>query len=181
MPESVGRLAAIRFDHGEPVDDLLEAAVRHLQARGARVCGYLQRETQDPMSCCNVTHLEDVSGGARYRISQPLGAGSRGCRLDPQRLAQMCGLLLGKLDTDADFLVLNRFGKGESEGHGFRAVIEKAYDRAIPVLTAVRRDYCEAWGAFTDDIAQLLPPEEAAVLDWAVAASTQAARRRILA
>jgi len=179
MTEPAGRLAAIRFDHGDAIDDLLEVAARSLQARGAKVCGCLQRETEDPGSCCNITYLEDVSGGARRRISQPLGAGSRGCRLDPRALAVISGLLLTELDSDLDFLVLNRFGKGESEGQGFRAVIEKAFDKGIPVLTAVREAYGDAWMRFTDGVAQLLPPEERAVLDWAAAAVDQTEPNRV--
>lgn len=160
------RLAAIRFEPEDGIDALLERVVRYLQAEGVKVSGYLQRESLDPNACCNISHLEDVSDGTWHRISQALGSGSRGCRLDPRALADLSGLLLARLETDTDFLVLNRFGKGESEGQGFRAVIERAFDHGIPVLTAVRETYAPAWDAFTDGNATLLPADVPAILSW---------------
>lgn len=56
--------------------------------------------------------------------------GAKGCRLDPRALAALSGSLLGELDAGTQLLVLNRFGKGESEGHGFRAVIEQVFQSA---------------------------------------------------
>ena len=73
---------------------------------------------------------------------------------------------------------LNRFGKGESEGQGFRAVIEDACMRGIPVLTAVREAYVEAWEAFAGDLGLLLPPDRAAVTGWTDRAIGNAGRRR---
>lgn len=167
------RLAAIRFKPEDGIDALLERVVRHLQAEGVKVSGYLQRESLDPNSCCNISHLEDVSDGTWHRISQALGSGSRGCRLDPRALADVSGLLLARLEADTEFLVLNRFGKGESEGQGFRAVIERAFDLGIPVLTAVRETYADAWDAFTDGSATLLPADAPAIFSWADAVKKQ--------
>jgi nucleoside-triphosphatase THEP1 len=175
--KAVTPLAAIRFNHEDSVDDLLEFAARALQTKGVSVTGYLQRETEDA-SCCNITHLEDLSDGALYRISQALGSGSRGCRLDPTALAEVSGMLHTTLETGTDFLVLNRFGKGESEGQGFRAAIEKALDMRTPVLTAVREAYAAAWEEFTDGSAVLLPPDKVAILDWAQTAVEDARARQ---
>lgn len=166
VDEVCPRLAAIAFKPEDGIDTLLEHVARQLQAEGLKVSGYLQRESVDPNSCCNISHLEDVADGTWHRISQALGSGSRGCRLDPGALADVSGMLLGRLETETEFLVLNRFGKGESEGQGFRAVIERAFDRGIPVLTAVREAYEPAWKAFTAGSALLLPPDRPSVLAW---------------
>lgn len=171
---SVTPLAAIRFTPEDGIDDLLESVVRALQSEGVSVCGFLQRESQDPNACCNISHLEDVSDGTWHRISQALGSGSKGCRLDPRALADASGLLLARLEAGTEFLVLNRFGKGESEGQGFRSVIERAFELGIPVLTAVREAYQPAWSEFTDGSAQLLSPDKAAALAWAKAALQEA-------
>lgn len=168
--EVCSQLAAIRFTPEDGIDNLLEHAVRALQSEGVKVSGYLQRESLDPNACCNISHLEDVSDGTWHRISQALGSGSKGCRLDPRALADVSGLLLARLETDTEFLVLNRFGKGESEGQGFRTVIEKAFELDIPVLTAVREAYAPAWDQFTEGSARLLLPDKAAILAWARAA-----------
>ena len=127
MTVPISAIAAVRFSGGDNVDEVLETVVRAVQSRGYPVAGYLQRETPDGPGCCSATFLEDVSSGEQLRITQALGAGSRGCRLNPQALADVSGRLLSVVDANTDLLVLNRFGKGESDGHGFRSVIESAY------------------------------------------------------
>ena len=100
------------------------------------------------------------------RITQALGRGSIGCRLDPRALVELSGALLSELDSGVDLLVLNRFGKGESEGQGFRTVIEKGFQTGIPVLTAVRDTYAGAWAAFGGEISETLAPHPDSVLAW---------------
>ncbi len=159
-------LAAVRFGDVDRIDDLLETVARSVQARGCSVVGFLQRETPDGPGCCPVTYLESIATGEQVRISQALGAGSRGCRLDPRALAGTTGHLLADLDARPQLLVLNRFGKGESDGHGFRSVIERACSLGVPVLTAVRATYEPAWNAFTGELGTFLVPEITHVRQW---------------
>lgn len=170
MAASFPLLAAIRYGKDDPVDVLLEGVVRGLQAGGVRVAGYVQRESDTGANCCPTTHLEDVTSGVRHVISQPLGAGAKGCRLDPQALAALCGEVQSWLAGDVDLLVLNRFGKGESQGHGFRVAIERAMLDGVPVLTAVHDTYLPAWLDFAGDYAASLAPSRAEVDAWARAA-----------
>lgn len=167
MTASLPMLAAIRYGQDDPVDALLEGVVRALQAKGVRVAGYVQRETDAGENCCATMHLEDVATGALHVISQPLGSGAKGCRLDPQALAGLCGLLDAALAGGVDALVLNRFGKGEAEGHGFRAAIERALTEGVPVLVAVQDAYLPAWQEFAGDYGLSLPPVRAEVDAWA--------------
>ena len=160
------RLAAIRFDHSCDVDAVLEAAVVAMRSRHRDIRGFVQREDEADDDCCKVTYLEDLVSGARHRISQPLGRGSRGCRLDPVAMAEICGPLLESLDRAPELIVINRFGKGEADGQGLRRVFEKAYLLKIPVLTAVREAHEDAWRQFTDGDADFLPPDVEAVLAW---------------
>ena len=146
-------IAAIRFSGGDPVDAVLEQVVMDLRSSGRRLGGFLQREIDDGENCCSVTYLENLADGSMVRISQPLGSGSRGCRLNPHALAELAGTVLREMDAGVDLLILNRFGKGESDGHGFRQVIEKAFLDGVPVLTAVRDTYGEAWDAFGAEFA----------------------------
>lgn len=164
--QMISLLGAVRFTHDEPVDLILEAVVRQLKADGFRVTGYLQREAQDGDGCCSPVQLENIADGRMFHITQPLGSGSRGCRLDPQALANRCGPLSKDLDEGVDILVLNRFGRGESEGQGFRAVIEEAFQKGIPVLVAVRDPYVDAWHAFGGVFAEDLPANEQEIVDW---------------
>lgn len=168
MSDQTIAVAAVRFAAGEHIDDLLESVARAVGARGFRVAGYLQRETPDGPGCCGVTYLEDLAGGARTRLSQPLGAGARGCRLDPQALAEAACRLEATIGPRTDLVVLNRFGKAEADGHGFRDVIAAACELGVPVLTAVREPYRPVWNAFTDGLGALLSPEPAGGARWAL-------------
>lgn len=166
MNENRIALAAVRFSDEDRIDELLETVARSVQARGCSVAGFLQRETPDGPGCCPVTYLESIATGEQVRISQALGAGSRGCRLDPRALAGATGHLLADLDARPQLLVLNRFGKGESDGHGFRSAIEKACSHGVPVLTAVRATYEPAWNAFADGLGTFLVPEITHIKHW---------------
>ncbi len=159
--------AAIHVQRDRPVDDILRATALALSADGQTVIGFLQWEGTGDGECCGEIALQDIGTGELITISQALGSGARGCRLDPQALAAVAGSLLARLDDDTDLLVLNRFGKGESEGQGFRAVIEEACIRGIPVLTVVRDEYLPAWEEFSGEFGCLLAPDRQNVLDWA--------------
>ncbi|MCY6380165.1 DUF2478 domain-containing protein [Hoeflea prorocentri] len=159
-------LAAIRFAPEFHVDAVLDETVQSLRGDGLRIAGVVQREKPESNGCCPITFLEDVATGRRLRISQALGSGSRGCRLDPQALADVCGTLIATVESGVDLLVLNRFGKGEADGHGFRSVIEKALDHGVPVLTAVRDTYLTDFGTFAGGMADTLPPRADAAIEW---------------
>ncbi|MCI5073983.1 DUF2478 domain-containing protein [Oricola sp.] len=171
-------VAAIRFGDGDRIDEILETVVRAVRSRGYRAAGYLQRETPDGPGCCPATFLEDVSSGEQLRITQALGAGSRGCRLDQQALADVSGRLLTVLDSATDLLVLNRFGKGESDGQGFRSVIENACGLGVPVLTAVRATYEPFWSEFAAGTDVFLEPDAEAATHWALEAIARRGRAR---
>ena len=159
-------LAAIRFDGGD-VDGFLADTARMLTAQGQRVRGALQTRGAVGGEChCADMDLTTLGSGRTFRISQPLGNGSRGCRLHPGALAQCSSFIEQELDAGADLLILNRFGRGESEGRGFRDLIGKAIALDVPVLTAVRPTYADAWTAFGAGIACDLPMTQARVLDW---------------
>lgn len=167
MTASFPLFAAVRYGRGDPVDALLEGVVRGLQAQGARVAGYLHRDTGLDGNACSAMYLEDVATGELHLISQPLGAEAKGCRLDPRALAGLCGVLEAALDGGVDILVLNRFGKGEAEGQGFRSAIEKAIVDGVPVLMAVQDTHHPAWLEFAGDYAASLPPARAEIEAWA--------------
>lgn len=162
----VPKIAAILFDEGVAIDAMLEGIICKLQAKGYRIAGYLQREIAETDSCCSITDLESIATRTKIRISQALGPGARGCRLDTNGLAEASGALIGELEHGTDLLILNRFGKGESEGQGFRAVIQKAMEMNIPVLTAVRETYRPSWEEFGGEYAHIISRDSSGGLDW---------------
>ncbi|WP_425040681.1 DUF2478 domain-containing protein [Primorskyibacter sp. S187A] len=159
-------LAAIRFESGD-IDGFLADIARSLSECDMRVRGALQTRGAEGGEChCADMDLTTLGSNRTFRISQPLGNGSRGCRLHPGALAECASYLEQELEAGADLLILNRFGRGESEGRGFRDLIGKAMTLGVPVLTAVRPTYAEAWADFGAGLACDLPMERAAVLDW---------------
>ena len=161
------QLAAIRFESGD-VDALLHHVAARLLRDGRAVRGVLQSRGQVTGDChCADMDLTTIGSGRMFRISQPLGNGSRGCRLDPGALAQCSAFLEQELALGADLLILNRFGRGESEGRGFRDLICSALAQDVPVLTSLRPTYAEGWAAFAGEAGTDLPMSEAAVLAWA--------------
>lgn len=159
-------LAAIQAIKDLPVDRLMADIAARAGQAGLRVAGFLQHRATDADDCCSDIEIRHITSGAIRLISQPLGSGSQGCRLDPQALAGVAGELRAELDEGVDLLIINRFGKGETEGQGLRAIIEAAYARGIPVLTVVRDTYVEGWRDFAGDCGTLLEPQSAAVVQW---------------
>ena len=159
-------LAAVRCDRGD-VDSLLNEVAKALSGQGKRVRGVLQTQGVSNGECfCADMDLQVIGSDRSFRISQSLGPGSRGCRLNAGALADCAAFLEQSLTADTDLLILNRFGRGESEGKGFRDLIGAAVASNVPVLTALRPAYLEAWTAFGAEMACELPVERAAVLAW---------------
>lgn len=148
-------------------DLVLQGVAAHLAARGLRCCGTVQinSERADSGPCdMDVRVLPD---GPVLRISQDLGRGSRGCRLDPAALETAVGLVAASLSAGADFIIINKFGKHEAEGRGFRDVIAEALARDIPVLVGLNGLNLAAFETFAEGMANLLPPDPAALTAWA--------------
>lgn len=160
-------LAAIRFAPEDEIDTLLADVAGTLRAEGWRVSGALQLRGKVRSACrCSDMDLRLLSDGRLFRISQPLGNGARGCRLDPGGLAACSAALEQEIAAGCDLLILNRFGKGESEGRGFRDLIGMAIAADIPVLTAVRETYAAEWRVFGRGVSIDLPPDRSAILAW---------------
>ncbi len=91
---------------------------------------------------------------------------------DPQDMV-LAKTVLGFSDFIAehrpDLVIVNRFGKDEAEGRGFRAVFEKACELDIPVLTVVREAYLPEWRAMTGSARNELPAEAAQLENWLAA------------
>ncbi len=162
------RLAAILYGEGEGprIDDLLVEIVAALRSRDFQLAGAIQHNTDGGDRCrCDMT-LEDLSSGHRIDISERRGPEARGCRLDSFALEESVGLVTHSLSDGRDLLVVNRFGKREAEGHGFRQAIEKAMELGVPVLVAVSVSQQAAWEKFTAPFAERLPADASDVVSW---------------
>ena len=140
--------------------DRMAALARLLAARGLRLGGAVQVNSGGGGNCSMELSVLGTDA-APIRISQALGPGSQGCRLDPDALERAVALALSAL-AGADLVLVNKFGKQESLGRGFRELIAESLGQGIPVLTAVAPDYLPAFLDFTGG--------EATLLDWDTAA-----------
>lgn len=163
-------LAYIRTMARGQADILLTELADRLIAKGLRVGGVVQSNTT-----CTENDLCDMDvrvmpDGPIFRISQSLGAGSRGCRLNPDALEQAVGHVSQSLSVAQDqlpqLLIVNKFGKHEAEGRGFRPLIAEAMMAGIPVVTAVNPTNLSAFQEFAEGMGICLPGQMPALLDW---------------
>ena len=108
--------------------------------------------------------------GPDIRITQALGKGSTGCRLNPAGIAEAVAAVENSGIAGAGLFVLNKFGPQEAEGHGFCAAIGTALEHDIPVLVGVGKGSRAALEGFVDDLGEALPPESEAIYAWCKAA-----------
>ncbi|WP_170769180.1 DUF2478 domain-containing protein [Ruegeria lacuscaerulensis] len=156
-------------------DRLLSAAAEQLLKSGARLSGVVQTNTE----CADNTKCDmDVRvlpEGETIRISQSLGTQSRGCRLDPAALEQAVGYVTASLEDAPQLLIVNKFGKHEADGRGFRPVIAEALAQDIPVLVGVNGLNKEKFQDFTGGAAEEIAPDLDAIIDWFNRVSAQRA------
>jgi hypothetical protein len=149
-------------------DRLLAALADRLLADGVRLVGVVQRNRDRGADLHCDMELALAGGGAAWRISQRLGSLARGCRLDPQGLESAAGAVAAVLAAQADteLLIVNKFGKQEIDGRGFRPVIAAALLRDIPVLTAVNVRNLPAFLSFAEALAEPVAPDPEALRLW---------------
>lgn len=155
-------------------DPLLATVARHLLQRGLSLCGTIQINTPraDGRPCD--MDLMVLPDGPSLRISQDRGRWARGCRLDAGSLELAAAQVARGVERGADLMILNKFGKHEAEGRGFRPVIAAALDRDIPVLAGLNPLNREAFDKFCGGLATELPADLGEILDWAGCGSASA-------
>lgn len=147
-------------------DRLLSAVAEHLLASGAKLAGVVQTNTECTDSSRCDMDVRVLPAGDTIRISQSLGTQSRGCRLDPAALEQAVGYVTASLADAPQLLIINKFGKHEADGRGFRPVIAEALAQDIPVLVGVNGLNREKFLEFTGGEAEQLTPDLTAISAW---------------
>jgi len=153
-------------EHPGEIDQLLSAfAALHLSA-GTALAGVVQSNT-----ACVGTHHCDMDArvlpdGPVIRISQSLGSHARGCRLDPAALEQTVAEVALRLNPQTQLLIINKFGKHEADGRGFRELIAEAIVMGVPVLVGINQTNLDAFNAFTGGCATRLQADSQSLLAW---------------
>ena len=157
-------LAALVFDGKERPDALLAAFAARLVARGHKPTGLIQTGTCD--GTAKVLAARVLHSGEEIALGESRGPGASGCILDVGQLLQAGMRISEALQNGAELLIVNRFGKQESEGKGLLFLIEEAMARNIPVVIAVARSRWGNWMAFTQGMSVLVPSNLDAMLQW---------------
>ncbi|MGY6409518.1 MAG: DUF2478 domain-containing protein [Alkalilacustris sp.] len=152
-------------------DRLLAELAARLGVEGVRIAGAVQRNLERPGGAPCDMELCVLGGSGVWRISQRLGPLARGCRLDPAGLEQAAGAVAAELAgaPAVDLVIVNKFGKQEIDGRGFRPVIAAALMADLPVLTAVNAKNLPAFLAFAEGLAEPVAPEPEALRQWCLA------------
>lgn len=167
MPNrTTAQIAAIMCSSPGRTDRLLRDVAMRLRDEGVRVCGVVQANVEPSGDCRCDMDLSVLPTGQTIRISQDLGREAQGCRLDAGALEQAVVHIEAALSGEVDLLVINKFGKSESDGRGFRGVIAEALERDIPVLLGVTESVAGDFRRFAGDLAEDLPDDGDVLLDW---------------
>lgn len=172
---SVGRLkriAAVVYPDEVFPKAIFETFVGKCRVRGLSISGVLQYPAfEGGDHRCDVI-LEDIATGHRTPLFESRGAGARGCRLDQAALAEVVARIEGYLDIAPDLLILNKFGKVESDGGGFRDLIARAVDLGIAVVIGVPQRNLSHWREFAGDLSVEIPNDEPTLQRWLVKQSS---------
>lgn len=147
-------------------DLILSKLAKMLAARGLRCCGTVQINSERPDAGPCDMDVQVLPDGPILRISQDLGSASRGCRLDPAALETSVGLVSASMVQGADLLIVNKFGKHEAEGRGFRTMIAEALSNGIPVLVGLNILNLSAFEKFSEGMAVSVAPDCGKLEDW---------------
>ena len=159
------RLAHISIAGRGETDRFLAAVAARLEMAGLRLAGTVQSNTaRADRTRCDMD-LRVLPDGPVYRISEDRGAAARGCMLDHGALEQTVAEVARRMDG-ADLLIVNKFGKAESEGRGLVPVISDALARGLPVLVGVNGLNLPLYLDFAGGLSAALPATEETVAAW---------------
>ena len=145
-------ITAILYSEGCDVDLAMDHIARMLEGSELRLAGFVQRNQPRPdRRRCDMV-LEELASGEILGISQDRGPMARGCRLDVSELLRGMELARQALSARPDLMIINKFGKIESEGGGVRPLIAEALDNGVPVLVAVPWRNIDGWRLFAEGL-----------------------------
>lgn len=135
------------------------------EADGLRLAGTVRARPVDPDGHPCDMDLRVLPNGPGFRISQPLGKGAKGCRLDGGVIEAIAAAVEARL-SDADLLIVNKFGKQEAQGRGLCPAIAMAMDMGIPTLVGVNQMNAPDLETFSGGIADHLSPDLGTIRAW---------------
>jgi hypothetical protein len=163
-------LAAVVYGAEDDPDRLISGFAADLRRSGGRPVGVVQLgrscRAENPRLGFVMLPDGEVVRLAPQDIASEEEAQDTGCRLDPDRLAGLATRLATAIETGADLVIINRFGRSEAEGKGLINLIPQALDADIPVLIAVPEQRFAAWLRFSEGMNVRLACRREALDRW---------------
>lgn len=158
---------AYTMAHGRgELDLLLSDLAKRLEARGVKTRGIVQTNSEcAPDRLCDMD-VQVLPDGKVIRISQSLGKDSKGCRLDPDAMARAVTEVARSMESPYDVFLLNKFGKQEADGQGFRDLIADAVASGATVIAGTNPLNAENFEGFADGMATKVEADIDALLAW---------------
>ncbi len=163
------RIAYTMSPNRGDTDELLSTLADELATCGIRARGVVQTNIDCPNGGPCDMDVRVLPDGPVIRISQSLGTAARGCRLDPSALETAVGFVDASLDAKTELLIINKFGKHEAEGRGFRDVIANSIMHGMPVLVGLNGLNAKAFEEFSGGTAVFLSPDLDELKRWIAA------------
>ncbi|HET6605075.1 MAG TPA: DUF2478 domain-containing protein [Rhodopila sp.] len=166
-PGLTSRIGVMVYEPPTDAGRVFNPAIDLLHRRGVPVGGVAQRSGAPDAGRRPSLWIDHIETGRTRRLDRPRGPGSRACILDPDALAEAAVWLRQTIEQRPAVIAVNRFGHTEAEGEGMRAEIAEAVCSGSVVLIAVRRALLADLEGFLGEPPTLLPPDAAAIADWA--------------
>src|ERR1700676_4583472 len=164
MFDSQCDLAALVYEPDQDPDEVLSGFASDLKACGYCVAGLVQIGHH----CVDAPKLSAVlvHTGEKLQLFQDRGVCATGCRLDVGRLLDAGAHIANAIDQGVDLVIVNRFGRQESEGKGLSHLVERALSVDIPVVIAVPSHRFADWIRFAEGMSVKLRCYRAALDAW---------------
>jgi nucleoside-triphosphatase THEP1 len=143
-----GSILALVYTESAVADSVLRDVATELADAGLTLAGLVQHNPLRPARTRCDMMLEDLSTGDLLEISEDRGPSARGCILMVDRLLVAIETVRSGLAQHPDLVILNKFGKTESEGRGLRSLIADVVCSGLPLLIAVPFRNLDNWRAF---------------------------------
>jgi Protein of unknown function (DUF2478) len=154
--------AALVYDDHQDPDTVLRDFAASLNAQGLRAVGMVQAgECADSSLSAVLVHTGEILLLAKDREPN-----ASGCQLDIGRLQDAAARIAGALESGADLVIINRFGKRERDGKGLAYLIERARDAGIPLVIAVSSPHFADWNKFAGGMSVKLACDRSALETW---------------
>lgn len=160
------RIAIVASDENNTCNAALAVLAEMLAQDGWRLSGTVQTNVEKLGHHYCDMDVKVLPEGPVIRISQNLGKEARGCRLDTSALEMAVAAAENKFAQGADVLIVNKFGKHEADGRGFRALIAEALAQDVPVICGVNDLNLGAFTAFSGGDIEVLPANPNTILAW---------------